>query len=128
MLSEAAESVRLINALLEGAGPEQPAPQERLTRPGSVVSPPAAERAADPIRLGQARMKAARGSGGRSRLAVRCWCGSNWTGTAGSGALGCGLRRCGTGADCDACRAQNVFTDIPIIEASFWLTVAGTAR
>jgi len=28
----------------------------------------------------------------------------------------------------DACRAQNVFTDIPIIEASFWLTVAGTAR
>ncbi|HVA61733.1 MAG TPA: nickel-dependent hydrogenase large subunit [Mycobacteriales bacterium] len=28
----------------------------------------------------------------------------------------------------DAARAQNVFTDIPIIEASFWLTVAGTAR
>ena len=26
----------------------------------------------------------------------------------------------------DACRSQNVFTDIPIIEASFWLTVAGT--
>ena len=28
----------------------------------------------------------------------------------------------------DACRSQNVFTDVPIIEASFWLTVAGTAR
>jgi Ni,Fe-hydrogenase III large subunit/Ni,Fe-hydrogenase III component G len=28
----------------------------------------------------------------------------------------------------DAARAQNVFTDIPIIEASFWLTVAGRAR
>jgi Ni,Fe-hydrogenase III large subunit/Ni,Fe-hydrogenase III component G len=28
----------------------------------------------------------------------------------------------------DACRSQNVFTDIPIIEASFWLTVAGTSR
>ena len=28
----------------------------------------------------------------------------------------------------DAARAQNVFTDIPIIEASFWLTVAGLAR
>ena len=28
----------------------------------------------------------------------------------------------------DAARAQNVFTDIPIIEASFWLTVAGGAR
>ena len=28
----------------------------------------------------------------------------------------------------DAARAQNVFTDIPIIEASFWLTVAGFAR
>jgi Ni,Fe-hydrogenase III large subunit len=28
----------------------------------------------------------------------------------------------------DAARAQNVFTDIPIIEASFGLTVAGFAR
>jgi len=28
----------------------------------------------------------------------------------------------------DAARSQNVFTDIPIIEASFWLTVAGGAR
>jgi Ni,Fe-hydrogenase III large subunit len=28
----------------------------------------------------------------------------------------------------DAARAQNVLTDIPIIEASFWLTVAGFAR
>jgi Ni,Fe-hydrogenase III large subunit len=25
----------------------------------------------------------------------------------------------------DAVRSQNVFTDVPIIEASFWLTVAG---
>ena len=28
----------------------------------------------------------------------------------------------------EAARARNVFTDIPIIEASFWLTVAGVAR
>ena len=28
----------------------------------------------------------------------------------------------------DACRSQNVFTDIPIIEASFWPTAAGMAR
>ena len=28
----------------------------------------------------------------------------------------------------DACRSQNVFTDVPIIEASFWLTAAGLAR
>jgi Ni,Fe-hydrogenase III large subunit len=28
----------------------------------------------------------------------------------------------------DAARSENVFTDIPIIEASFWLTVAGFAR
>ena len=28
----------------------------------------------------------------------------------------------------DAARAQLEFTDIPIIEASFWLTVAGFAR
>ena len=27
----------------------------------------------------------------------------------------------------DAARSRNVFTDIPIIEASFWLTVAGFA-
>ncbi len=28
----------------------------------------------------------------------------------------------------DAARSRNVFTDVPIIEASFWLTVAGLAR
>jgi Ni,Fe-hydrogenase III large subunit len=28
----------------------------------------------------------------------------------------------------DAARSRNVFTDVPIIEASFWLTVAGIAR
>ncbi len=28
----------------------------------------------------------------------------------------------------DAARSRNVFTDVPIIEASFWLTVAGFAR
>jgi Ni,Fe-hydrogenase III large subunit len=28
----------------------------------------------------------------------------------------------------DAARSRNVFTDVPIIEASFWLTVAGMAR
>lgn len=28
----------------------------------------------------------------------------------------------------DAVRSRNVFTDVPIIEASFWLTVAGAAR
>jgi Ni,Fe-hydrogenase III large subunit len=28
----------------------------------------------------------------------------------------------------DAARSRNVFTDLPIIEASFWLTVAGMAR
>jgi Ni,Fe-hydrogenase III large subunit len=28
----------------------------------------------------------------------------------------------------DACRSHNVFTDVPIIEASFWLTAAGMAR
>lgn len=28
----------------------------------------------------------------------------------------------------EAARARNVFTDVPIIEASFWLTVAGVAR
>ena len=66
---------------------------------------------------------------GPNRPAARSWPGWHWTGTGESPGPGCGpaSARNWRGFD-DACRSQNVFTDIPIIEASFWLTAAGMAR
>ena len=105
MLAEAAESVRLIGDLLDagaGAGTADLASDRR-----------------QPSGLGWAESSARRGAGvgGAGRR------------TAGSPGPGCARPRSRNwrGFD-DACRSQNVFTDIPIIEASFWLTVAGTAR
>jgi Ni,Fe-hydrogenase III large subunit len=111
MLAEAAESVRLIGMLL---GAElNPAPQA-----GSAPDPAAAGGGASRSGLGWA--ESSRGeslawveldaSGRISRARLRPAAVRNWRGFD------------------DACRSQNVFTDIPIIEASFWLTVAGTAR
>jgi Ni,Fe-hydrogenase III large subunit len=106
MLAEAGESVRLIGELCDtGAG----------------AAPPAAR--PDPsgaARFGLGHAESARGeslvylaldSQGRiARARLRPAAVRNWR------------------AFDHAARAQNVFTDIPIIEASFWLTVAGTAR
>jgi Ni,Fe-hydrogenase III large subunit len=106
LLSEATESVRLIDALADGAGRGLAAP------PGQVQSPSG--------RHGLGWAESPRGeslawveldaSGRISRLRLRPAAVRNWR------------------SFDDACRSQNVFTDIPIIEASFWLTVAGTAR
>jgi Ni,Fe-hydrogenase III large subunit len=102
MLDEAANSVRLIASLLDagpGAG-TAPLPATGGTGLGWAESP-----------RGEALawvMLDATGRITRARLrpaSVRNWRGFD-----------------------DAARSQNVFTDIPIIEASFWLTVAGTAR
>jgi len=107
MLAEAAESVRLIGELLEaGAGP------------GGA--------GADPAGIG---------TGGRSGLgwAESCrgealaWVALDDRGRITRARLRPASVRNWRGFD-DACRSQNVFTDIPIIEASFWLTVAGTSR
>ena len=107
MLAEAAESVRLIGELLEaGAGP------------GGADLPESVTGRSDRSGLGWAESSrgealawvALDGSGRITRARLRPASVRNWRGFD------------------DACRSQNVFTDIPIIEASFWLTVAGTAR
>jgi Ni,Fe-hydrogenase III large subunit len=102
MLDEAAESVRLIGDLLaDGTGAGTAAlPATAGTGLGWAESP-----------RGEALAWVELDDDGRiTRARLRPASVRNWRGFD------------------DACRSQNVFTDIPIIEASFWLTVAGTAR
>jgi Ni,Fe-hydrogenase III large subunit len=106
MLAEAAESVRLIGSLLDaGTAPVAEASTADLARAdgaglGWAESP-----------RGEALAWVELGPDGRiTRARLRPASARNWRGFD------------------DACRSQNVFTDIPIIEASFWLTVAGMAR
>jgi Ni,Fe-hydrogenase III large subunit/Ni,Fe-hydrogenase III component G len=102
MLAEAAESVRLIGDFLTG-GTEAHALAIPVTG-GSGLGWAESPR-------GEALAWVALDDGGRiTRARLRPASVRNWRGFD------------------DACRSQNVFTDIPIIEASFWLTVAGTAR
>jgi Ni,Fe-hydrogenase III large subunit len=111
MLAEAAESVRLIDALIDSGEIEKSA-----SRDGEPSQP----RPGPPGRSGFGWAESSRGeslawveldqSGRISRARLRPAAVRNWRGFD------------------DACRSQNVFTDVPIIEASFWLTVAGTAR
>ena len=107
MLAEAAESVRLIGELLEaGAGPGRAELLEGLTRRSDRSGLGWAESS-----RGEALAWVALDGNGRiTRARLRPASVRNWRGFD------------------DACRSQNVFTDIPIIEASFWLTVAGTSR
>ncbi|HTR94903.1 MAG TPA: NADH-quinone oxidoreductase subunit C [Trebonia sp.] len=102
MLAEAAESVRMVGQFLDaGAG----AGTAELPRTGGcglgwAESP-----------RGEALAWVGLGDDGRiTRARLRPASARNWRGFD------------------DACRSQNVFTDIPIIEASFWLTAAGMAR
>jgi Ni,Fe-hydrogenase III large subunit len=102
MVDEAAESVRLIGELANArAGPGAVAlPATSGTGMGWAESP-----------RGEALAWVELDSSGRiTRARLRPASVRNWRGFD------------------DACRSQNVFNDIPIIEASFWLTVAGTAR
>ena len=104
MLAEAAESVRLIGDLLDagtGAG------VTALDTGGAVRS---GLGWAESPRGEALAWVALDGSGRIARARLRPASARNWRGFD------------------DACRSQNVFTDIPIIEASFWLTVAGLAR
>jgi Ni,Fe-hydrogenase III large subunit len=119
MLAEAAESVRLLNVLALPGGRGEPAAASEsadgATRPRESAGLSSTGR-----RSGLGWAESSRGEslawveldpGGRiSRARLRPAAVRNWRGFD------------------DACRSQNVFTDIPIIEASFWLTVAGTAR
>ncbi len=102
MLGEAAESVRLIGEFLDAgtAADRAELPGGGGTGLGWAESP-----------RGEALAWVAAGRDGRiSRARLRPGSVRNWRGFD------------------DACRSQNVFTDIPIIEASFWLTAAGLAR
>ena len=109
MLGEAAESVRLIGALAETGEVEL----GRGSPGGSSLEVPAGASGlgwAESSR-GESLAWVAFGDDGRiTRARLRPGAVRNWRGFD------------------DACRSQNVFTDIPIIEASFWLTVAGIAR
>ena len=102
MLAEAAESVRLIGEFLSAgtAAAAADLPRTSGTGLGWAESP-----------RGEALVWVALDADGRiTRARLRPASARNWRGFD------------------DACRSQNVFTDIPIIEASFWLTAAGMAR
>jgi Ni,Fe-hydrogenase III large subunit/Ni,Fe-hydrogenase III component G len=107
MLAEAAESVRLIGEFLQaGAGPGlTESPEGIAGRPGRSGLGWAESSRGEAL-----AWVALDGSGRITRARLRPASVRNWRGFD------------------DACRSQNVFTDIPIIEASFWLTVAGTSR
>jgi len=102
MLGEAAESVRLIGEFLDAGTAAECSPL-----PGGGGNG-----------LGWAES---------SRGEVLAWIALDEDGRITRARLRPGSVRNWRGFD-DACRSQNVFTDIPIIEASFWLTAAGLAR
>jgi len=108
MLGEAAESVRLIDEFLDAGT--------------------AADRTPLPVK-GDGEVGGGTGLGWAEspRGEVLAWVALDEDGRVSRARLRPGSVRNWRGFD-DACRSQNVFTDIPIIEASFWLTVAGMAR
>jgi Ni,Fe-hydrogenase III large subunit/Ni,Fe-hydrogenase III component G len=107
MLGEAAESVRLIGEFADAGAAGERTPLPRGGGSGNTSSG-----------LGWAES---------SRGEVLAWVALDEDGRITRARLRPGSVRNWRGFD-DACRSQNVFTDIPIIEASFWLTVAGMAR
>jgi Ni,Fe-hydrogenase III large subunit len=102
MLGEAAESVRLIGEFLDAG-----------TAADRTALPPGGG-------MGLGWAESPRGE-------ALAWVALDETGRITRARLRPGSVRNWRGFD-DACRSQNVFTDIPIIEASFWLTAAGLAR
>jgi Ni,Fe-hydrogenase III large subunit len=103
MLAEADDSARLIAELLDAGTAETPA-DVSPGRSGSALGWCESPR-------GESLVWLALGNDGRvQRARLRPGSARNWR------------------AFDDAARSRNVFTDVPIIEASFWLTVAGFAR
>jgi Ni,Fe-hydrogenase III large subunit/Ni,Fe-hydrogenase III component G len=104
MVAEVEESARLVDAHLDDLDPAHPACQPVGPGPGAGLGWAESPR-------GEALAWVSLDGDGRiDRARLRPASVRNWR------------------AFDDAARAQNVFTDIPIIEASFWLTVAGFAR
>jgi Ni,Fe-hydrogenase III large subunit len=121
MLGEAAESVRLIRELAgasAGAGP---------ATAGSLADAAEGPGLADGRLPGGGAAGSGLGCAESSRGESLAWVAFDGAGRISRVRLRPAAVRNWRGFD-DACRSQNVFTDIPIIEASFWLTVAGTAR
>jgi Ni,Fe-hydrogenase III large subunit len=119
MLAEAAASMELITALLED--------DVSVGRPASDGNS-SGRAAANGGRAGLAQpASSGLGWAESSRGESLAWVALDEAGRISRARLRPAAVRNWRGFD-DACRAQNVFTDIPIIEASFWLTVAGTAR
>jgi len=109
MLAEAAESVRLIGQFLDAGTSAETAPLSQAKGDGEAGGGTGLGWAESP--RGEALAWVALDDAGRiARARLRPGSARNWRGFD------------------DACRSQNVFTDIPIIEASFWLTAAGMAR
>ena len=102
MLAEAAESFRLIGEFLDAGTAAAIAELPRTSGVGLGWAESSRGEALAWVELGR--------DGRITRARLRPASARNWRGFD------------------DACRSQNVFTDIPIIEASFWLTVAGMAR
>jgi Ni,Fe-hydrogenase III large subunit len=103
MLAEVDDSARLIAELLDAGTAETPA-DVSPGRSGSALGWCESPR-------GESLVWLALGNDGRvQRARLRPGSACNWR------------------AFDDAARSRNVFTDIPIIESSFWLTVAGFAR
>jgi Ni,Fe-hydrogenase III large subunit len=102
MLAEAAESVRLIGQFLDSGTTAATIEAPRTTGTGLGWAESSRGEALAWVELGD--------DGRITRARLRPASARNWRGFD------------------DACRSQNVFTDIPIIEASFWLTAAGMAR
>jgi len=134
MLAEAGESVRLIEALVAGAGgdlageDQTPGVAEADGHgPGILRDGQRSLASRDLARCEGAARRSGLGWAESSRGESMAWVELDETGTISRARLRPAAVRNWRGFD-DACRSQNVFTDIPIIEASFWLTVAGTAR
>ena len=128
MLAEADESVRLIDAVLTAAD-RQPdaasAPAQAVADGASAAG--GAGHPHSPAQLGATGWRSGLGWAESSRGESLAWVELDPAGRINRARLRPAAVRNWRGFD-DACRSQNVFTDIPIIEASFWLTVAGTAR
>jgi Ni,Fe-hydrogenase III large subunit len=129
MLAEASESVALINALLDTAGLEQAGDAGVPSLAGPRGESSGREDANDGESAGPGALEHRTGLGWAesSRGEALAWVSLDASGRISRARLRPASVRNWRGFD-DACRSQNVFTDIPIIEASFWLTVAGTAR
>ncbi|MGO8956466.1 MAG: hypothetical protein ACLQFR_03700 [Streptosporangiaceae bacterium] len=129
ILAETADSVRLINALLGTAGLEHAgvAGVPGLAGFRGESSGGETEYGSYPAGPDTSARKSGLGWAESSRGEVLAWVELDASGLITRARLRPAAVRNWRAFD-DACRSQNVFNDIPIIEASFWLTVAGTAR